>query len=78
MITQLQDKIAAMCPNVNNTGSTFMMGSEFRECFDDFMKNSLANIMGPLMPHPQGYAQYVKLMFSSAYSKMSSSLQNKL
>ena len=70
LISQLQDKIVQMSPNNNNTGSSFMMASEFKDYFDDFMKNCLPACFSPLLAYPQAYAKYSNQIFNSTYSSI--------
>lgn len=51
-IQSLQDKINQLSPNANNSGSNFMMASEFKDKFDEFMKNTLPIVLSPLLEYP--------------------------
>lgn len=78
LISQLQDKIVQMSPNSNNTGSRFMMGSEFKDFFDDFMKNCLPAVLAPLLGYPKAYAKYSNQLFQHVYSNINNSIEGKI
>lgn len=52
LIKNLQDKINLIAPSNSNTGSSFMMASEFRAEFEQFMTSLLPTALASLTDRP--------------------------
>ncbi len=57
LVKSLQDKICQIAPNASNTSSNFMMPSEFKTFFDEFMTNVLSTAMSNWLEKPKLYTK---------------------
>ena len=75
-IQNLQDKLTQLAPNSNNTGSTFMLASEFKDFFDLFMKETLSTAFGTLLSYPKTYTKYAKIVLSTVYCQIKTKIDS--
>ncbi len=52
LIKTLQDKINQLAPSISDTGSNFMMASEFKSNFEEIMTASLPSAFGGIINRP--------------------------
>lgn len=55
-----------------------MMASEFKDYFEDFIKNCFSAALSPLLEYPTGYCEYSTLIFSSVYESINTLISNKM
>lgn len=67
IISNLQEKINKLQPNTNNTASNFMMASEFKDSFENFMKSDLTMALAPILDYPKLYAKVTQQTLNAHY-----------
>ncbi len=67
LIKNLQDKVNQLAPNIGNTSSNFMMSSEFKSQFDEFMTTTLPNSLGWAIDRPSLFSKCTEDIFSNTY-----------
>ena len=75
-IKSLQEKINALQPNSNNSGSNFMMASQFVDAFKEFMNVKVTGVFGSLLGRPSFYVKIFKEVLKSHYECVGSSIEN--
>jgi hypothetical protein len=74
LIKGLQEKINLIAPSNSNTGSSFMMASEFRAEFEQFMTSTLPTALASLTDRPTLFTKCVADIFHLWYSCVESKL----
>lgn len=52
LIKSLQEKVSQLAPSISNTGSNFMMSSEFKTNFEEFFTTLLPTALGQVLDRP--------------------------
>jgi hypothetical protein len=67
LVKGLQDKINQLAPNIGNTGSNFMMSSEFKSNFEEFMASVLPTSLSWAIDKPILFSKCVEDVFMTKY-----------
>jgi hypothetical protein len=68
LIKSLQDKINQLAPNIGNTTSTFIMASEFKNHFEEFMTTTLPGSLGWAIDRPFLFSKCTQDIFIRTYT----------
>lgn len=76
LIKSLQEKVSQLAPNISNTGSNFMMSSEFKTNFEEFLTTTLPTTLGQILDRPQLFSKCTADTFTHTYKTISKRLDD--
>ena len=76
LIKSLQEKVSQLAPNISNTGSNFMMSSEFKTNFEEFLTTMLPTTLGQILDRPQLFSKCTADIFTHTYMTISKQLDD--